>query len=51
MVNSGDKKMPNGILEEQGRAGFAFLLSVNSVRARLFANEECSYSVMFAFCL
>lgn len=51
MVNSGDKKMPNGILEEQGTAGFVFLLSVNFVRTRLFANEECSYSVMFAFCL
>lgn len=39
-MNSGDKKMPNGILEEQGMEGFAFLLGVNlvSVGTRLFAN-------------
>ena len=32
-MNSGDKKMPNGILEEQGMERFSFLLSVNFVYA------------------
>lgn len=32
-MNSGDKKMPNGILEEQGKERFAFLVCVNCVYA------------------
>lgn len=51
-MNSGDKKMPNGILEEQGMERFAFLLGVNFV---LFVYTHACLliknSVMFAFYL
>lgn len=36
VVSSGDKKMPNGILEEQGKGGVVFLLYGSCVCVHMF---------------
>lgn len=46
MVSSGDKKMPNGILEEQGKGGgglFSFSMGVVFVCTHSFVNQEFSH--------
>lgn len=53
MVSSGDKKMPNGILEEQGKGGgglFSFSMGVVFVCTRSFVNQEFSLSVISYVC-